>query len=431
MPTHHHHHEEAMADLIPVQEAVARLTADVEAVDVESLPLLDCLGRVLAKDVVAPHDLPPFDNSSMDGYAVRAEDVASATAETPVRLNVIGEAAAGAGELPQVGEGQAARITTGAPLPPGADAVVPVEMTDDPEPMAGRELAEQVEIRAGVGNGAYVRASGQDVTRGATVLNAGRKLRPQDLGMLAALGVGRPEVRRRPKVAILSTGDEVMDVDAELRPGQIRDANGYMLAGFLDRAGAQPIRLGVAADTPESVESHLDRAVEAQVDLVLSTAGVSMGAHDYVREVLERKGALSFWKVNIRPGKPMAYGEYRGTRFLGLPGNPVSAWVTFSVFVQPLLRSLMGLPKAEPLMVEATLEAPIESDGREAYLRGIVRAHEKGYRARLTGSQDSGVLSSLVQANSLLWLPSGVRRVEAGSPVRVWLMGETGMMYVD
>lgn len=428
---HHHHHKEDLANFIPIKEAVARLTADLEPVDTETLPIHECLGRVLAQDIAAQHSLPPFDNSSMDGYAVRARDVASASAEAPVKLRVIGEAAAGAAELPHVGEGQAARITTGAPLPPGADAVVPVEMTDDPQPMAGRELVEEVEIRAEAANGDYVRLAGQDVNQGETALEAGRKIRPQDLGMLAALGVEHPEVRRRPKVAILSTGDEVVEVDAELRPGQIRDANGYMLAGFLESAGAQAMRLGIAEDTPESVVTHLDRALEAQADLILSTAGVSMGAHDYVRQVLEEKGALSFWKVNIRPGKPMAYGEYKGCRFLGLPGNPVSAWVTFSVFVQPMLRALLGMPRAEPLMVEARLDDPVESDGRESYLRAVAKAGESGYRVSLTGSQDSGVLSSLVQANCLIWLPGGVRRVEAGSPVRVWLMGETGMNYVN
>lgn len=428
---HHHHHEDDLADFIPVKEAVARLTADIEPVGAESLPLLECLGRVLARAVTAQHSLPPFDNSSMDGYAVRAEDVASASAESPVRLQVIGEAAAGAGPLPRVGQGQAARITTGAPLPPGADAVVPVEMTDDPQPMAGRELADEVEIQARAAHGDYVRSAGQDVVQDEIVLQAGRRLRPQDLGMLAALGVQRPQVRRWPQVAVLSTGDEVVDVDSELRPGQIRDANGYMMAGFLESAGAQAIRLGIAADTPDSVEAHLDRAVAAQADLILSTAGVSMGAHDYVRHVLEQNGTLSFWKVNIRPGKPMAYGEYKGTRFLGLPGNPVSAWVTFSVFVRPMLSAMLGLPPADPVMVEATLDEAVESDGRESYLRAVVEADEGDYRVRLTGSQDSGVLSSLIRANCLLWLPSGVRRVEAGSPVRVWLMGESGMNYVN
>ena len=397
----------------------------------EPKPLAACLGRVLAEDVKATHELPPFANSSMDGYAVRAEDVTAASEEGPVTLQVVGDAAAGSQQLPEVGEGQAARITTGAPLPPGADAVVPVEMTDKPEPMAGQELVAEIQIKSPVTEGAYVRPSGQDVKKDSVVIPSGQRLRPQDLGMLAALGVERPVVRRQPKVAILSTGDEVVEVSSDLLPGQIRDANGYTVAGFAESSGAQPLRLGIAADTEDSVEQHLESAVESEADLILSTAGVSMGAHDYVRKVLQKNGELAFWRVNIRPGKPLAFGSYRGIPFLGLPGNPVSAWVTFAVFVQPVLRALLGMGSRRRLTVEAELAEAVQSDGRESYLRAHLWTEGEGYRVRLTGSQDSGVMSSLIEANGLLLLPSGVRRMEQGASVEVWLMGVDGMLYVD
>lgn len=416
---------------LSVTEALARLTADLQAVEAERVPLERALGRVLAAEISAPHALPPFDNSAMDGYAVQAADLNGATPEDPVRLTVVGEAAAGSAELPSVGSGQAVRITTGAPLPAGADSVVPVEHTDEPGPMAGTALRAQVLIKRSAQPGAYVRRAGQDVRGGATILRAGRCLRPQDIGMLAALGASEPLVRRPVRVAVLSTGDEVVGLEDELAPGQIRDSNGHMLAAFIAATGAEPLRLGIAEDTEGSVRSHLGAALEGNADLILTSAGVSMGAHDYVRQVLTEEGSLSFWRVNIRPGKPLAHGHYGGLPFLGLPGNPVSAWITFAVFARPVILRLQGRQQGAPMMVRADLEHEIESDGRESYLRARLAHRQNRYTVRLTGSQDSGVLSSLVEANSLIRLPAGSRYVEAGATVDVWLMGGNGMVDVD
>jgi molybdopterin molybdotransferase len=409
--------------LLSVEEALDRLTAGLSPVGTERAPLAQALGRVLAEPVEAPHPLPPFANSSMDGYAVRAADVAGASQDRPVELAVIGEAAAGSADLPEVGPGQAARITTGAPIPPGADAVVPVEATGLPEPMVGQAMPTRVEIHKPVGAGDFVRPAGLDVEAGRLVLPAGQVLRPQDIGMLAALGVSPPLVRRSLQIAVLSTGDEVIEIDQALTPGKIRDSNGYMLAALVDSAGAQAIRLGIAADSPGSIEQHLNRAVDAGADLVLTSAGVSMGAHDYVRQVIETQGQLDFWRVNIRPGKPMVYGSYRRLPFVGLPGNPVSAWVTFNIFVLPMLDKLRGAPRRQPVRLEAQLSEPVRSDGRESYLRARVWRGGDGHLARLTGSQDSGVLSSLIEANALVRLPAGTISLATGERVETWLIG--------
>lgn len=409
--------------LLSVQEALERLLQRLSPVDTEAVSLEAAVGRVLAEPIVAPTDLPPFANSSMDGYALRAEDVADAGPDRPVRLKVVADVGAGLEDLPSVGPGQAARIMTGAPLPPGADAVVPVEVTSTPQAMAGTTAPEEVEVLRAVRPGDYVRPAGLDVRRGETVLLPGRRLRPADVGMLAALGVPRPKVFRRPRVAILSTGDELVEVHEPLRPGKIRDSNSYSLLAACRQAGAEAVRLGVAPDREEAVEAKFEEAAAMGADLLLSSAGVSMGAHDYVRVVLERRGELGFWRVNIRPGKPLAFGRYRDLPFLGLPGNPVSALVTFEVFVRPVLARLAGLENVERLVVRARLEEPVESDGRESYLRAHLEWRDGEYVARLTGSQDSSVLSSLVKANALVVIPAGVRSVEAGEVVEAWLLG--------
>lgn len=416
---------------LSIEEALSRLTAGLRPVGAEAVPLERSLRRILAEDVRARHPLPPFANSSMDGYAVRAEDVASATPNAPIKLQVVGEAAAGAAALPQVAARQAARITTGAPLPPGADAVVPVEQTDRPGPMVDRELSGEVVIKASAEQGAHVRPAGQDVPAGQVVLREGHRLGPEEVGLLAAVGLAEPVVRRVPRVGIFSTGDEVVEVSADLGPGQIRDANGHMLAAFVEAAGGQARRLGIAADSKSAVRALLTEAADGEMELILTSGGVSMGAHDYVREVLVEDGELEFWKVNIRPGKPLAFGTFRGIPFLGLPGNPVSAWVTFALFVQPVLNSLLGRSQAGPVKVKARLEEAVRSDGRESFLRARLWGEGDGYRTRLTGDQDSGILSSLVLADGLLHLPGGKERAEADELVDVWLMGDDGVLWVD
>jgi molybdopterin molybdotransferase len=371
---------------------------------------------------VANFDLPPFDNSAMDGFAVHAADTNGASESTPVHLRVVGEVPAGASSSIPIAKGEAVRITTGARLPVGADAVIPVEDTSDPRPMSGKSLPERVEIWRSVESGAYVRRSGQDVRRGSTLLRTGHRLGPADLAMLAAIGVARPRVHRRPRVAIFSSGDELLEPGEELGEGQIRDSNSYGLVGAVARAGGVPVRLGIAADEESEVKVMFDRCISAGADLILSSAGVSMGAHDYVRVVLEEHGRLDIWRVNMRPGKPLAFGSFEQIPFFGLPGNPVSALVSFEVFVRPAIAQLEGAQQAQRVSVPVRLQEAVRSDGRESYLRAVVWWEGGEYHARLTGSQDSGVLSSMIAANAYLVLPAGVERMAQGEQAQAWLL---------
>jgi molybdopterin molybdotransferase len=413
-----------MADAtLSVDQALGRLLSAIRRLETETIPLAEGLGRVLASAISAPIDLPPFANSSMDGYAVRAQDVIGAAPEHPVPLRVSADVAAGAESLPRVGSGQAVRIMTGGPLPPGADCVIPVENIRDGGPMAGARLPSAIEVEEPAKAGDYVRPAGLDVQRGQSVFEAGHSLRPQDLGLLASLGVAQPQVVRRPRVAVMSTGDELLPPEQPLSPGKIHDSNGPTLSAMVTTAGGTCLPLGVVADTPEAVKVRLDQAVDLGVDLILSSAGVSMGAYDFVRTVVQTYGHLDFWRVNIRPGKPLAFGDFRGVPFVGLPGNPVSSWVTFVVFVQPMLDVMRGVNSTRRWAVQVELDEPIDSDGRESYLRARVRWEDGVYRAVLTGSQDSAVMSSLVQANALAIIPAGAQHLPKGSPVTAWMLG--------
>ncbi len=404
-----------------VDEAVARILDAIQPLGTERVPLLAALDRVLATPLVADLSLPPFANSSMDGFAVRAADVNSASADHPVILRVVGDIPAGATTTPPVGTGEAARIMTGAPLPPGADAVVPVEQTDqnwrsgDSAP-----LPENVVISARVSAGASVRPVGEDITTGETVLEAGTIIRAQELGVLAALGQSQVTVTRRPRVAVLSSGDELVGVDEPLAPGKIRNTNSYTLYGLILAYGGEPMIIPTAHDTLDDVRRRFQEALSHQPDLILSSAGVSVGAFDVVRAIIEELGEIGFWRVNLRPGKPVAFGNLGGIPFFGLPGNPVSAMVTFDVFVRPALLKLSGSPDALPT-VEATLRAALKSDGRRSYIR-VKLAREAGeIIADTTGTQSSGALMSMVRADGLLIIPEGVTEARAGErfPVRL------------
>ncbi len=409
--------------LRPVQEALHDLLAAFQPLDFETVPLRDAPGRVLAAPVRAPMDFPPLPTSSMDGFAVRAADVRLATPAQPVSLRVTLDIPAGTWCEQPIQAGEAARIMTGAPLPPGADAVVPVEHTDFGLREAGAPLPPAVQVFRAVDGGAYVRRPGEDMRRGQEVLAPGRVLRPQDVGLLGMLGLAEVRVYRRPRVALLSSGDELLPPGAPWQPGKIYDANSFTLQALAVRCGAEVLPLGVAADQAADVQARLDRAVEAQADLILSSAGVSVGAFDFVRNVVERHGRLDFWRVNMRPGKPVAFGAYRGVPFLGLPGNPVSAFVAFEIFARPVLFRLQGRTDwVRPRRV-ARLAQPVTSDGRESYLRAIVTPDESGHLvARLTGHQGSGNLLSLVQANALLIVPAGVQSLPEGAEAAFWYL---------
>jgi molybdopterin molybdotransferase len=404
----------AKAEDLTVTEALSVVLSSVPVLEEETVPLLEALGRVLARPVVARDSLPPFANSSMDGYAVRSADIEGATSERPIALTVVADIAAGTPIDGQVGPGEAARIMTGAPLPAGADAVVPVEDTNEPWRERERPLPQQVDIRRAVAAGDYVRWPGEDIERGQQVLDTGHAIRPQEIGVLASLGIADIAVVRRPRVGVLATGDELVDIHLPLTPGKIRNSNGYSQAAQVQALGAIPIMLGVAADLEEDVRERLATGLAAGVDLFVSSAGVSVGAYDVVKAVLEKEGNVGFWRVRMRPGKPLAFGIYGGRPYLGLPGNPVSAMVSFERFARPAILKMAGHLQLERPRVVATLLEDIHSDGRESYIRAVVERAGKAYQARTTGGQGSHMMTSMVKANALLVVPEGVKYVPAG-----------------
>ncbi len=408
-----------MTDLLSVSAARQRLLQAFQPVASEDISLAQAHGRVLAADIFASEALPPFDNSSMDGFALQAAD----TPHTPTTLRVVADIPAGQFPAFTLQPGQAARIMTGAPLPAGADAVIPVEDTDFPGREPGLPLPPAVQVFRTVNPGAFVRPRGQDIQPGERVLPAGALLRPPEVGLLALLGVAQVRVHRCPRVAILVTGDELLPVDAPLQPGMIHESNSLMLAGQVHSCGGEAQHLGIIPDQAEAVQAALDRAVAAQVDVILSSAGVSVGAFDYVRQVVAQHGTLDFWRVNMRPGKPLAFGAYRGVPFIGLPGNPVSSFVGFEVFVRPALQRLAGRLTWQPLTVSAELTEPVESDGRESYLRATLTWQDGRWLAQLAGHQGSGNLRGLTLANALLIIPSEVKSLPFGARVTAQWIG--------
>lgn len=413
-------------DLLSVSKARQQLLSMFSPVGRETVSLPQALGRVLPQNIVSEIDLPSFDNSSMDGFAVRSADVSDASLENPVRLTVVANISAGQVHESIINHSETARIMTGAPMPPGADAVVPVEDTDRYVEQTNRldPNFKNVQIYRPAEIGEFVRPRGQDVKVGELVLKWGIKLRPQDVGYLATLGIAEVSVIKRPRIAIISTGDEVLPIGASLEPGKIYDSNAYSLSALVERTGGEPIYLGIAPDNEEAIHQFLDKAVSYGVDLILSTAGVSVGAFDYVRMVVEQYGKLSFWRVDMRPGKPLLFGFYRNIPIIGLPGNPVSAFVGFEVFVRPALLKLMGIRELQRPVINLQLLEPVESDGRESYLRAVVTSRGGNWCASLTGHQGSGNLYSLVQANALLIIPSGVKSLPIGAEVGAWLLDE-------
>ena len=384
-------------------------------------------GRVLLDDVFSPLDLPPFTNSSMDGFAVHRKDVQEASPASPVRLPVKMDIPAGYSLKENLPAGTAARILTGAPLPEGADAVVAVENTDQFKGQQSMVLPAFVTIHAAARQGENVREAGEDVRKGQLVLHKGRVLQPQDIGLLISLGIRDVKVAKKARIALFSSGDELLEPGEPLTPGKIYDSNRFVLIGLLEAAGADVVQLGVARDTRESVIETLDNALQDPPDLILSSAGVSVGVFDYVYKVIKENGELTFWKVNMRPGKPIAFGRYREIPVLGLPGNPVSAYIGCVVFVLPIIRKLHGLPPTAQKVIKAVLTEPLKSDdGRESFYRGILRKENGVYKASLAGHQGSGNLFSLVQANALLIVPAGVNLIPAGEEISAWPL-ETGL----
>jgi molybdopterin molybdotransferase len=411
-----------LSELLDVNEAKQRLLEFFSPVGSQSIALDEAINRILAEDVNSNYDLPLFSNSSMDGFAVREEDVRSATPERPAILRVAFDIPAGSNVNRSINSGEAARIMTGASLPEGANAVVPVEYTNFEYREPGRPLPEEVEIYRSVAEEAYVRPQGQDVRKGEVVGFMGQRMRPQEIGFMAMLGIVQVQVHRLPRVALFSSGDELVPIEQDLTPGKIHDSNTHTLISLVNKYGGKAINLGIAPDEKRAVRERLEQAVEKDVDLIISSAGVSVGAFDYVRTVVEEAGRLEFWRVNMRPGKPLAFGEFQRIPFIGLPGNPVSAFVGFEVYIRPALQKMAGSTQWERPFIDVSLDENIESDGRESYLRAVIRSEEGIHKARLTGHQGSGNLRSLVQANALLLVPSGVKFLPAGARVSAWML---------
>ncbi len=407
-----------MTDLLNVEAALERILAVVAQPKAELVSLGSTLGRVLMQDALAKIDLPPFPNCSMDGYAVRSADVGGASDDSPVSLRRTMDIPAGTAPVGMLGPGETARIMTGAPVPDGADAVVPVEWTDADWRNGSPEA---VQIRRGATAGVNIRQVGENVRIGDVVLRMGTVLRPQDIGMLAGLGQAEVTVYRRPKVVILTTGDELVGVDEPLTPGKIRDTNSYTLAGLVSHYGGIPVRLPKANDTLDAVRALFQQALAEEPDVIVSSAGVSVGGYDVVRTVLDELGEVNFWRVNVRPGKPLAFGLLRGIPFFGLPGNPVSAMVTFDLFVRPVLQQLGGLPDDATLHT-AEVGEPMTSDGRRTYVRVRLQRVDGRLLAFETGTQSSGALMSMVLADGLLIIPEDTRDVARGTTLPVRLL---------
>ena len=407
--------------MLSVQAAQERIHSHFKPVETETLSLAQCMGRILAADIISS-DLPPFDNSSVDGFAVKARDLADANTASPRTLHVVADIPAGFTSDVTIAHGQAARIMTGAPLPKGADAVIMVEDTDFNNREAGLRAPKEVQVYKNINAGENVRRRGMDVKTGHKVLFEGHKLRAQDVGLLAMLGVANVAIYRKPRVALLSSGDELTPVESPLEPGKVRDSNSYVLSSMIADANCDVLSLGIAPDNREMIQFLLDQAITMNVDVIISSAGVSVGAFDFMKEVVESQGRLDFWKVNMRPGKPLAFGEYRGVPFIGLPGNPVSAFVGFEVFVRGALGVLAGLKTVTRTKVRVRLAEAVESDGRESYLRAVVEERDGILSAKLTGHQGSGNLLSLVQGNALLVVPAGVKSLAIDAQVDAWLL---------
>ncbi|PKO87303.1 MAG: molybdopterin molybdenumtransferase MoeA [Betaproteobacteria bacterium HGW-Betaproteobacteria-10] len=393
-------------------EARGRMLAEVSPIiGHEFLPLRAALGRILAADIIAPHDVPAHDNSAMDGYAICRDSLAG---EGETRLKVVGSAFAGNAFSGQVGNGQAVRIMTGAVLPAGANTIVVQEVT--------RQEAGAVFIPAGQRLGQNIRRAGEDLAHGSVALAAGKRIGPAELGLIASLGIAEVDVKRRLRVAFFSTGDELTSIGKPLAPGQIYDSNRYTLHGLLTRLGAEIIDMGVVPDQPAALEATLAEAAQI-ADAIITTGGVSVGEADFVKEILAKLGEVKFWKLNIKPGRPMAFGKIGKAWLFGLPGNPVAVMVSYTQFALDALHRLSGLepiPERPLLTVEAA--NPIKKQaGRREYLRATVAAVDGRWQVKTTGNQGSGVLRSMSEANCFVVLPENCAGVQAGESVQVQL----------
>ena len=415
--------------MISVEEALEKVLSYVRVLEPEEKRILDCLGQVLAEDIRSTIDIPPLDNSAFDGYALRSEDTRAASKSSPRYLRVVGQVAAGSMPTEEVRPGTAIRIMTGAPLPEGADAVVPFEDTDETSRKSSRRGLREIGILCEAKKGANIRRKGEDISKGELALKKGTLLRPQEIGVLASLGRSKARVIRRPVVAVLATGDELTALDEPLSPGKIYNSNTYTIAAEVSRYGGIPKILGIGRDSVQSLTEKIDEGSDA--DMLITSGGVSKGDYDMVKDVLAEHGEIGFWTVCMKPGKPLAFGvitmamgrKKKEVPHLGLPGNPVSSMVTFEQFARPAILKMMG----KEILTKPTIRAIIENDvanreGRRTFARVTVSKRGNQYYASLAGQQGSGILTSMAKANGLAVIPETSKGVKAGDVVRVQML---------
>jgi len=411
--------------MISVEEALEKVLSHVDVLEAEDELILESMGQVLAEDIYSTIDIPGMDNTAMDGYAVQAASTAGATQASPCVLRVIGEVAAGYLTREEVIPGTAIRIMTGAPIPTGADAVVQFEDTDEDKRKKNNKPLTEIGVFRKVKKGLNIRHAGEDIASGSLVLKKGTLLRPQEIGVLASLGRDVVPVHRRPLVAILSTGDELVDVGKPLEMGKIYSSNTYSLAAQVTRCGAIPKILGIARDNIKSLKEKIREARDA--DLLITSAGVSVGDYDVVKDVLAEQGEVTFWTVRMKPGKPLAFGMLqlgkKPVPHLGLPGNPVSSMITFEQFARPAIFKMLGRKGSVKPTIRATSESYIKNkDGRRVFARVKVRQEDGEYYASLVGPQGSGILTSMTLANGLMIVPEDVPAVNVGDDVVVQML---------
>lgn len=399
--------------MLTYDQAIARILNLVQPLPPADTPLLNSLGCILAEDIVTSINIPPFDNSAMDGFAVRTVDIAAAAPNHTVSLPIVGESAAGETNVPALAPHSAMRIMTGAPLPSGADAIVPVED-------AG-VVDHTIQVSEAVERGRYVRSAGEDISMGEMAVASGCIMRPAEIGLCAAAGRQSVRIHPKPRVAIISTGDELVEPGNPLLPGQIYNSNSYALAAQVIEAGGFVAHRIHARDTPESLRDAFTGCQDA--DIILTSGGVSVGGHDHVKAVFAERGDVDFWRVAIRPGKPLAFGTWGNARFFGLPGNPVSSMVTFELFVRPAVRKMRGLAElARPTFPARLTEDATHELGRQSYLRAFAMREGDRFLVCPVGGQGSHQLRSMTLANSLLILPADIQRKTTGEFVNILLL---------
>lgn len=414
--------------MISVEEALEKILSYIDVLDAEEVALLDALGQVLAEDVYAPYDVPPLNNSGMDGYAVRADSIGGAGERYPRVLKVIAEVPAGKVSNARVGPGQTVRVMTGGAVPEGTDIVIPFECTDEMERRKSGAPISEIGILTTLPGGTNIRLAGEDVRKGDLVLKKGDVLRPQEIGVLASIGKAKVKAIRRPTVAVLATGDELVDIDKPLPFGKIHNSNTYTLASQVKRYGGIPKLLGVAPDNVKQLSARIKQGLDS--DMLVTSGGVSQGYYDVVKEVLAKEGEIAFWTVRMKPGKPLAFGVFRGGKtkgrgvpHLGVPGNPVSSMIVFELFARPAILKMMGKRSFAKPTISAVMEDGLKNDdGRRIYARVIVARKNGQYYARTSGGQGSGILTSMVKADGLAIVPEDKREVRPGDVLPVMML---------